>query len=1242
MRKQTHLKKAVSLALAAAMAVSVCTTALAADDSAENTAENTVAAEMQDAGNEETNPTAGEPQDEQEDTTPGQQSATDQGEDTEEAQDAENTSDENSAEEDATAADQPATQSADANADNGVAVQDGESTTVATVGNKNYSSIDDALTEWKTQGGILTLLQDCTATKDKDSGNTQYLITASDATLDLNGHTLTLKSNQTGVYFCMSVEENASLTIKDSKYTSTPGNIMGTTNNSLVKNKNKLTVTNCKISQEGSTSISNDGTLNIQGGADIAAIRNYGEVNLSSGKVGTITMYGNSVFNVGTTGDKDYLNVQVDTIDDKYYNGTVNFNSGIVGHVESSSIAIFNFYGSVFKDKSAPLPAGCAFIETPYEGKIYYKVEELTKENAAAKVGENALYASLQDAAKQVSDGGKITLLKDYTGVGGQDGQVKINASNVTLDLNGHSITNNNYGTAVQVYNAGGTFCVTNSSGTQATIEGNIPIQAVSGTVILEVSVGSNIVLKASNDRGRQIDLGGRARMEDTAENRALIGNLGGYLTVTASDNKKYIYDIASIDRVAEVADKATMLGNYTYASRIQYAGDKPFYLDLGGYTYTYTEQGNAKETVAAIYIGSASKDGSLTVTNGTINATGAYAAGALVLAKDYSLTLDNVTITSKNNYGISTNGSTSDNVKITLNDSQVTSNATHAIFFPGGSELTIKGDNTVIKGATTGIEIRAGKLTVNGGTITGGTNFASTSNNNGTTTNGVGIAVAQHTTKLPIDVTINNATVSGAYALYEKCTEANAVPSFVKVTVNGGKFSGKVYSEDVTKFVSGGDYTDKVDASYIVEGKACNPLLPAEDGYNFRIGAIPEEGENIKVDTEVKEPTTDVTGEASNVSGDVKKEDVKKAAEEIKVSDASTDAVKDAVKKESNSVATSEKVAADAVAKMKEEGVKVEETDTVVIVTEPKLIVTPKAAVKSGDTKSMTFDIKLVYDIKATTDVTKMDASNTVTVAENQVVTNPPKMDITIGGLDVLEIAPSEFTNNNLYVKHEKDRKLIGYHRITSVKDDGTHITAATFTNDKGFSDFTFVCDSRKATIVVDGKTVTVTPADVGSTLPHADKDGYTWNGVQFSGINGTYTTLTDALLTDLSGKGNVTGTSVYTENPVTTTPVVTPAPDTNLYYTCVACGYHDWTATDEGYKCNHCGHLESVKQLAGYANVKGVYTPKTSSSAAKAKVTSSAIPQTSDEMPIVPIAIIAIAALLGLGVTVYMKKRG
>ena len=72
------------------------------------------------------------------------------------------------------------------------------------------------------------------------------------------------------------------------------------------------------------------------------------------------------------------------------------------------------------------------------------------------------------------------------------------------------------------------------------------------------------------------------------------------------------------------------------------------------------------------------------------------------------------------------------------------------------------------------------------------------------------------------------------------------------------------------------------------------------------------------------------------------------------------------------------------------------------------------------------------------------------------------------------------------------------------------------------------------------------------------------------------------------------VTEEQTITKEPISGTVVPAPSGSSISYYTCPACGYHDWTATDEGYRCDECGYLESVKQLSGYGNVKGVYEPR------------------------------------------------
>lgn len=103
------------------------------------------------------------------------------------------------------------------------------------------------------------------------------------------------------------------------------------------------------------------------------------------------------------------------------------------------------------------------------------------------------------------------------------------------------------------------------------------------------------------------------------------------------------------------------------------------------------------------------------------------------------------------------------------------------------------------------------------------------------------------------------------------------------------------------------------------------------------------------------------------------------------------------------------------------------------------------------------------------------------------------------------------------------------------------------------------------------------------------------------------------------------------------------TPAPSGSTpYYTCKACGYHDWTATAEGYRCDNCGYLESTKQLSGYGNVKGSYTPQAGNTSATARSLSGAIPATSDEShPMVWVALLVLAAAGFGGLWFYKHKK-
>ena len=88
--------------------------------------------------------------------------------------------------------------------------------------------------------------------------------------------------------------------------------------------------------------------------------------------------------------------------------------------------------------------------------------------------------------------------------------------------------------------------------------------------------------------------------------------------------------------------------------------------------------------------------------------------------------------------------------------------------------------------------------------------------NGNGTTTVGAALAVAQHTTKLPITVNIENGNLSGASALVANNPEKNDEEAIEKVNVyiENGQFDGLVATNDGGKIEVAGGIFDNLDKS--------------------------------------------------------------------------------------------------------------------------------------------------------------------------------------------------------------------------------------------------------------------------------------------------------------------------------------------------------------------------------------------------------------------------------------------
>ena len=125
------------------------------------------------------------------------------------------------------------------------------------------------------------------------------------------------------------------------------------------------------------------------------------------------------------------------------------------------------------------------------------------------------------------------------------------------------------------------------------------------------------------------------------------------------------------------------------------------------------------------------------------------------------------------------------------------------------GYGKTVINDSASITGGKTGVEIRAGELDVNGGTITGGNNYSISSNSGGPSASGAGIAVSQHNTKLPISVKITDGEISGAYAVAEKAPETGAVTDIIDVSITGGEFKATVANNEAVSIIDNENILD-------------------------------------------------------------------------------------------------------------------------------------------------------------------------------------------------------------------------------------------------------------------------------------------------------------------------------------------------------------------------------------------------------------------------------------------------
>jgi|GEM_PF-5267256 len=335
------------------------------------------------------------------------------------------------------------------------------------------------------------------------------------------------------------------------------------------------------------------------------------------------------------------------------------------------------------------------------------------------------------------------------------------------------------------------------------------------------------------------------ANNDDVAVSEGKFTMPASNVTVTAQwlDNSNVArigdaYYTTFAEALTHAADgEIVLLQDIDVTAQIEIAVGVTATIDLAGHKIEYTGTSTLPSGVILVHNGA-----SLTINDSSDPDAGsivagnkAYAAIALTKAGDDAnnpaVLVINGGIFTGYYYGITGNGSRN-NTDITINGGTITGTVGIAIYHPQVGTLTV--NNGTLTGEDAAIEMRAGTLVINAGTFTAtATVFSCDPNGSGSTTSGAAIAIAQHTTKKDISVTINGGTFNGVKALNESNPQFNDPAPQVDLAVKGGDFTGEVSTVDVDHFISGGTFNAPVANENCATGWVPAPADPITGKYS-------------------------------------------------------------------------------------------------------------------------------------------------------------------------------------------------------------------------------------------------------------------------------------------------------------------------------------------------------------------------------------------------------------------------
>ena len=599
--------------------------------------------------------------------------------------------------------------------------------------------------------------------------------------------------------------------------------------------------------------------------------RTNGEVTIQNGTIDTKSTYACVIVNAynkltlknvkitGVTGDngKNLVNVcsNAEVTIDKDTVLTASGSNGAAVFIGQDADAKYtlNVYGKVIQESKSFAISG----NGSYKGTTTINIYD----GAEVKSASVAIYHP-QAGVINVNGG----LVEGYCAIGIKSGTLNINGGTVRGTADDHVLDDSNSTSGTIIYDGSAIIVDSRSTG----YAGNVNINVTGGTVesyystaireigeqdkpnmtqLTKLNITGGSVLGANQQLGnvtndmlvRDIS-SSNVSVSGGTFNHAVPDSYcaDGFIPTKNADGTygvkegKYVAQIGNVkyETLAEAVEAAKNGDTITLLEDC-----KSGRINLENKSVTVALNGKTLTSTAANGVMFCAKNGNKITIDGTVE--GSKLVGTLMITAetDGHIEVNGGTYENSQYCPIYVNGAVnSENSTVTVKNAII--NATNsnsnqdmgcAVYLAGYSTSVF--ENCTITAPVTGIEIRAGKLTLNNCEVTGGNGeVTATANGNGTTVTNAALAISQHTTKKPIDVTIDGGTFTGTAAVYQTDVQGTGSAD-VKIAVKSGTFNGTISGEtDGTIAISGGKFKFKVDDKYFDGDHACS--TDTTDGY--------------------------------------------------------------------------------------------------------------------------------------------------------------------------------------------------------------------------------------------------------------------------------------------------------------------------------------------------------------------------------------------------------------------------